>query len=389
MKILMVLENYFDGDTRVENEALSLISNGHEVSIICYSKINRSLIDEYNGITLYRVAIPELIKKSSVAALKFPFYFNFWRREINKVMSSRVFNAIHVHDLPLVKVCYEISMDKGLKLVVDLHENFPALLNISEHTNTPLGKLLCSVKQWEAYEKKYVNLLDNIIVVIEEARERLIKLGVNREKIKVVSNHLKIDSFRGLSKNPKDSGKLVFVYLGGATFHRGLQYVLEAANYLKNYSDKFSVRIIGDGRFMPALKRMVKSLSLSNIEFTGWLTDKESFKELAQGDIAIIPHIKSDHTDNTIPHKLFFYMYYGFPVISSDCIPIKRILEEANAGITFPSGDSEKLAEIMGSFIINPSKITDYSPSTKAVEQKYNWEMEARTLVSLYKQFNN
>ena len=77
-------------------------------------------------------------------------------------------------------------------------------------------------------------------------------------------------------------------------------------------------------------------------------------------------------------------MYYGFPVISSDCIPIKRILEETNAGRTFPSGDPAKLAELMKSFITDQTLISKYAASTKAVENKFNWVSEAETLLALY-----
>ena len=35
MKILMVLENQFPDDERVEKEALSLIKAGHEVHLLC------------------------------------------------------------------------------------------------------------------------------------------------------------------------------------------------------------------------------------------------------------------------------------------------------------------------------------------------------------------
>jgi glycosyltransferase involved in cell wall biosynthesis len=389
MKILMILESIFTGDTRVENEALSLISESHEVGIICYSTTSKSIVEHYKNIKLYRLGISKFIRKSSVAALSFPVYFNFWKKHILKILTSENYDVIHVHDLPLISICYDIAKEKRLKLVLDLHENYPALLEISEHTKTIPGRLLCSVRKWEAYERTFVNMVDHIIVVIEEAKTRLIKLGVDPDKIEIVSNYLKFENYAQFTKQPRQDGKIVFVYLGGVTFHRGLQYVLEAARLINDLSDRFSVKIIGDGRYVAGLKRMVDQYGLKNICFTGWLSEYEAFEKLSDGDVALIPHIKTDHTDNTIPHKLFFYMYYGFPVISSDCNPIKRILEESGSGITFPSGDFRSLAQIMRSFITDPSEMKKYSDSNNAVRGKYNWEPEAKKLLSLYRKLNN
>lgn len=380
----MILESVFTGDTRVENEAVSLMSEGHEVSIICYSKTHTTTVEYYNNIKLYRLGAPEFIKKSSIAALTLPFYFNFWKKNIIKILISENYDAIHVHDLPLISICYNISKLRELKLILDLHENYPVLMQMSEHTKNLPGKLLCSIRKWKNYEKKYVNLVDHIIVVVEEAKTRLIKLGADSNKIKIVSNFLKFENYEQFERKPRKDGKIVFVYLGGITYHRGLQYVLEAAQLLSDFSEKFLIKIIGDGRYMKSLKLITQSIGLKNILFTGWLPEYEAFETLSDGNVALIPHIKSEHTDSTIPHKLFYYMYYGFPVISSNCTPVERIIKESGSGVIFPSGDSESLSQLMKSFIIDPAMMKKYSGSDNLIKEKYNWNNEAKKLLSLY-----
>jgi hypothetical protein len=58
---------------------------------------------------------------------------------------------------------------------------------------------------------------------------------------------------------------------------------------------------------------------------------------LSKSDAAIIPHLRTENNDATYPHKLFQYMYLEIPVISSDCVPLKRILSEAEAGFIYKS----------------------------------------------------
>jgi glycosyltransferase involved in cell wall biosynthesis len=102
-------------------------------------------------------------------------------------------------------------------------------------------------------------------------------------------------------------------------------------------------------------------------------------------DYALIPHIQSQHTNATVPHKLFQYMYAGIPIIASDCTPIKRIIEETNTGIIFRNMDSRDFAEAFKR--IHEKK--DIKPGIRErgkewVEKKYNWVYDSETLVKVY-----
>ena len=81
MKILMVLENQFPDDERVEKEALSLIKVGHEVHLLCATLKKECVGNEnYKGIMLHRVlSNPFLYNKAKIACLRLPFYFVFWK----------------------------------------------------------------------------------------------------------------------------------------------------------------------------------------------------------------------------------------------------------------------------------------------------------------------
>ena len=74
------------------------------------------------------------------------------------------------------------------------------------------------------------------------------------------------------------------------------------------------------------------------------------------------------------------------PVILTDCKPLKRIVEECDCGLVVPSGDYNEMAEA----VIRLYKDKEYSRKLgengrRAVEEKYNWENEAKKLCELYK----
>ncbi|TVR71721.1 MAG: glycosyltransferase WbuB [Marinilabiliales bacterium] len=381
MKILMVLDHEFPPDVRVENEALALVNAGHEVHLACYTRKDRPQRDNFRGIIIQRIPLSTLLYKASVAALTFPFYFSFWERFLDKIISDNGIEALHIHDLPLAKVGKILKYRYGLKLVVDLHENWPALLKVSAHTRTVAGRLLSPVFLWERYERSILRHADAIIVVVEEARDRLAAEGQDREGIAVVSNTLNRDSFQLPDKGP-DPDHYTLYYAGGITYHRGLHTVIEALSLVGDRIPGIRLRIAGSGKYLEPLKDLAGKKNLgTRVEFTGQLTLEEVAGYLAEADAALIPHLKTGHTDSTIPHKLFQYMYANKPVIASDCLPLERIITETQSGIIFRSGSATDLADKLVALY---EKRVTVLPARKWVEQKYNWEADAGVLVSLY-----
>lgn len=389
MKILMVLESGYPPDIRVSNEAASLIAAGHEMHIACFRKPGQAEKEEINGCIIHRFNIGKLRYKSSVGALKFPWYFNFWKRRLEKLISEEMYDAIHIHDLPLSSVAVKLKTKHNLKFILDLHENWPALLSISTHTKTLLGKILCSIPQWERYEKKFTRLADKVIVVVDEAKARLVALGVDPDRIYVVSNTINTDLFN-FPQQLRNPDYITLVYGGGVNYHRGLQFAIGAIPRIKEKIPNIRLWIIGDGNYLETLKKLANTLNVNEyVKFWGWKNQQELLELLSQGDYAIIPHIRSAHTDATIPHKIFQYMYAGIPIISSDCLPLDRILNETGTGVCFKDQDTESFAAVFLSLAENSTFLKQSAKSGKQwVMEKYNWEIDSRNLLKLYENFS-
>ena len=150
MKILMVLDREFPPDLRVENEIDAMLRSGHEVHLACYTRKDKPFLEKSGSLTIHRRPISGFTYKSSVAALSLPFYFSFWKEFLTGILQQGPFDVVHVHDLPLTGPCVELKKKYGLRLIADLHENWPAFVRMSKHTNTPAGKLLSPVFLWHA-----------------------------------------------------------------------------------------------------------------------------------------------------------------------------------------------------------------------------------------------
>jgi glycosyltransferase involved in cell wall biosynthesis len=383
MRILMILDHEFPPDIRVENEMETLSEAGHEIHLACFTRKNRPEYEKSETCHIHRKAISGLVYKSGVAALTFPFYFQFWRGFITRLVREFRFDAIHVHDLPLTEVAAGICRKENIPLTVDLHENWPAYLRISAHTKSLAGRLLSPNRRWVNYEKRSLAAADHIVVVVKEAARRLASIGLNPDHIKVVSNTLNLRHFR-ITPAEKSGDKIILFYAGGLTYHRGLQVVIRAIAEVAQSNIK--CWILGEGSYKAELEILVSELGLEEqVIFKGWQPYEKMTQMMMDADYTLIPHLRSDHTDSTIPHKLFQYMYAGKPIIASDCKPIKRIVNETDSGYIYTSDQPEELAKVLqqlkngdpGSYVEN---------GRKWVTEKYNWSVDSKVLLDLYHQ---
>jgi glycosyltransferase involved in cell wall biosynthesis len=385
MRILMLLENEFLRDSRVEKEVQSLFNAGHEIIVAAITSTGLPYYEKRGNCTVLRKSISPIVAKSSVGALKFPFYLNFWKRYTERILADFKADVIHIHDLPLSRVGVELKKNYKIRLVIDLHENWPSLLSVSVHTNTFLGKLLSSEKQWRAYEKSCTLQAEAVITVVDEMKTRISDLGVPAGKIYVLENTPETSELKKLQFS-RDENYFTLLYVGGISFHRGLQYAIEGMRLLiKEIPAR--LWIAGDGKYTTVLKDQVKRLELEKyVMFYGQLPKKDTEDLMKKSDFGLIPHIRSEQSDNSSPNKLFEYMASGLPILASNCISVKRVLEETNSGISYiydsPSDFADKVKKLY-------SGRKDSSVYTingiNAVANKYNWLHSSSSLLKLYK----
>ncbi|MCX6254056.1 MAG: glycosyltransferase family 4 protein [Bacteroidia bacterium] len=387
MKILMVLESEFPPDVRVENEMLALAEAGYEVHLACSTRKNRPEYEASVKAVIHRKTITPFIYKSSVGCLKFPFYFNFWRNFIFTLCANERFDVIHIHDLPLSKVGVEIKRKFKIPLIIDLHENWPALIKNAPHTATFPGRLLSSNNQWIRYERKMLPEADKIITIIEEARDRVIALGIEPGKICMVSNTINFNNL-SITDKKKDSDTFTIFYGGAINRHRGLQIVLKAIKLCVEKNRNVRLWIVGDGSFREGLKELSDTLNIrSHVRFFGHKPFNEMLDILAESDVAVIPHLRTENNDASSPNKLYQYMYLNKPIVSSDCTSLKRIINETHTGFIYKNDSAEDLSILLEKLFDNRNLLKETDGNgRRAVLEKYNWNTDKEKLIKAYSQ---
>ena len=396
MRIGMILDKEFPPDMRVENEAVTLVQAGHDVFILCFDYNGKQTkSDKYRGIYRTRISKSRKWIKHGRGLINtiFDYYSRFWANRIKKFVRDNGIDVLHIHDLYLVGAGLKTQRQLIIPLVADLHENYVEGLKHYKFANTFPGKYIISISKWEKTEVEWCKGIDHLITVIDEAVERYYSLGIPKEKITVVANYVKQSEFLNCEDNReilnRYQDKFVISYIGGFDIHRGLETVIQAMPEIVKKCEKVKLVLVGKGQNSGELIQLAEEINVGKyISFEGWQPPSNLPSYIKTSDVCLIPHLKTVHTDNTIPHKLFHYMLLEKPVVATNCNPIERIINETKCGLVYKSNDSNGLAECITK-LYKDSELRKKMGKNgkKAVMGKYNWEKTSKHLIDLYSSF--
>ncbi len=392
MNVGMLLDKEFYGDLRVENEVQALCSAGYSVFVYCFTFDGKYKEDHYLGAKVIHLPVSKnfAYKLRGLTNTAFNFYPNYLVKLIKNYIKNNHIDVFHVHDLFLFEAGLKIKeLFPQIKLVGDLHENYVEGLKHYKFANTFPGKFLISIKKWEKSEIEWCKKYNYLITVIEEAVERYSSLGISKEKMSVVANYVNLDTFKIDDFDESIINKYkqykTLTYVGGFDNHRGLESLISAVPKIVKSVRGFKLILVGSGRNHYNIIKLAKNLQIEKyISFEGWQSHNLLPSYIKVSDICIIPHLKTGHTDNTIPHKLFQYMLLKKPVLASNCKPIERIVDESQCGLIYKSNDADDLAQ-KAIELFNHSEINKFGENGyNAVMTKYNWNETSKNLIDLY-----
>lgn len=397
LRIGMILDNEFSGDLRVENEVQALQQAGHNVYVFCLTHGVKPIKEQYFGATIVRIPLAKFWKKklNGLNNTILNFYPIWWKKWIVKLCNEHNIDVLHVHDLWLLDGALRANQILKLPLVSDLHENYVhALANYKWSTTFP-GSVLVSQQKWKRCEQLWLERVDHIIVVIEEAAKRIEEKVVSNKNISVVANYVNLNDFKVADERlvesikTKHEGFYNVTYTGGFDLHRGIENVVRAIPKIIESVSNFRLVLVGAGSNLDDLKALSAELKVNNhVSFEGWQKPEDLPAFIAASDAGIIPHMKTNHTDNTIPHKLFQYMLLSKPVLTSNCDPLLRIVNETQSGKVFVQLDVDDIAKKIIEMASNTSEAAVMGQNgRRSVLNKYNWSATSQTLVELYNKF--
>lgn len=396
MRIGMILDYTFPPDPRVENEATSLVNSGNEVFLFCL-KYDKNQKDEVvKGIQVKRYQSNRLEYKLSALAYTFPFYTNSMKRKIIDFLGKYNVDVIHIHDMRIADAVFKANKKFELPTVLDLHDNMPEIMKLYPHLQKFPGKQLISPKNWKEKEEEFIQKADKIITVSQEFVDEVVdRTEISKDKIVLVPNTVQQSFYKdavvdeSIVERYKDN--FVILYLGDTGLRRGLQTAIESLTILKDEIPTVKLVVVGKNTTDTVLKQQVLELDLGNyVDFEGWKNVKLFPSYIMASQVCISPLHRNIQHDVAYANKIFQYMCFAKPLLVSDAIAQKRLIERTNSGLVHEEQNSLNFADKVMKLYNNENLCEELGKNGKRfIEEEFNWSVTSKELLKLYDTLKN
>ena len=208
--------------------------------------------------------------------------------------------------------------------------------------NVKLGRegLLGRLNQWLLV--KAIKESDAIYTLNKQDKgillDRLKKLGqeINTEKIYVVPSDILFADYDLKAKPVKSTENLVIGTIIRLDEHKGVQYLLEAAQELNKHHRNLEFWIVGDGPYRQRLESMAKHID--NVTFWGYQTDVSPY--LAGMDTFVQP-AEFEGWGRNVKEA----MYFSKPIVGSDVGGIAEQIDDGKTGLLFEPKNVSQLTK--------------------------------------------
>ena len=340
MKVGVVVDNDYINDGRVRKE-VTFISEHYEVDVLCFSHTKNAKKPS----EAYPMFLPKKAKDILFAVSSwFPLYSFLWTRWIRKFIITNDIDVLHVHDLymgpPALAAIRKVK--NQVKLILDLHENFPATVVTYSWTNGFLRNLITQTHIWKKKENEILSNADRIIVLSELYKDDLLSSysSLKQKYIFTFPNVVDFSRFNSfvIDETKERDKRVTYLYFGVVALRRGVFETLDCFKEALKINPDLLLRIIGpvDKADWLRFNQEISALELKDsVEYIPWIPIEELLTEINRVDVCLAPFHNNAQHNSGIANKIFQYMYASKPLIVSDCRPQQDLILMAECGRVF------------------------------------------------------
>ncbi len=369
--VISIVLNNFKNDSRVLKENISLKSAGYDVKVVALYEDFLYEFDEVQGIPVHRIKLKSKnwSKNEIIQVFK---YFEFIYRVIKRYKTSDILHCNDLNTLP-IGVIIKKFFNKNVRIVYDAHEY--------EINDIPYENKY-KIKMKYFIEKYLIKHADTVICVSDKIADEYVRL-YKIEKPDLVLNtphYINLDKkniFRetfGIDEN-----KTIFLYQGALTLGRGIEVLLQTFKEINN--DKYIIVFMGYGILEESIMRSSKKYK--NIYFHKAVPSDILLNYTSSADFGISTIEDSCLSYRyCLPNKMFEYIMADVPVIVSNLIEMKKIVNYYNVGIVVKNNTLDGVIDA----VQNAQKLNkeEIQKNIQIVKEIYNWEEQEKVLLKLY-----
>jgi len=214
-----------------------------------------------------------------------------------------------------------------------------------------------------------------ILVLATRFKLFLEELGIDPDRISVVSATFSGKVFEGIQASPSSSG-MTILFMSRLVSGKGVYELLESFKQVQTRFQDTKLVIIGDGEERKPMDQWVKDNQLSDhIKFAGFLSEREKAQTLVDGDLFVFPTTYAEGC----PAALIEAMAAGLAVITTRAGGIPDIIQQDENGILLDDVDPGTIAAAIEKMLTDKALLA----RVKRNNRQKAWEQyEAKVLTA-------
>lgn len=365
MRILL-LNEYFPPDTsataKMAEAVVDVLARRHQVVVLC----GRPSYDpsERHSYYLLRREQRGNVQVERVGSTAFPRfrmarrlsnYLSYLLLAIPRALMIRADVVLAMTDPPVAGIAGAlIARLKRRPFVYNIRDLYPEM--------ALSGKIVRPtrwVRIWESLHRWALRQAARVIVLGDDARERIISKGVSAERVVVVRDGTRLLSSgrpvdHPVTKEVRSGFRFVVLHAGNLGFCGAWQTVVEAARMLNG--DGAGFVFVGDG----AMRREIEATAngCDAVRFLPFRPAEEVPCVLAAGDVHLVT-VRRGLEGVVVPSKLYSILAAGRPVLvlAPENSDAARLVRRAGCGVVADPEDATSVAALVQELARDPERV--------------------------------
>jgi|GEM_PF-1811006 len=299
------------------------------------------------------------------------------------------YDIVHVHDPELLIPAGILQRMFGRKIVYDVHEFYDEKFAGGDATADWIPKpLLRAVRgAYGAVERAVLPRAAGVVVVSPEMIARY-RRYLPEDRIALVQNFPSLtadDVAAARATEPPMAGPYV-VHTGGASKNRTFDVLVATAEKLRELGVNAPIVNIGAIQLesYPHASDLLARSRAAGVVNTGMLSHAETLRWIAHARVGYQPLADSENNRRGAPRKLFEYVLFGLPVVSSDVGNIGDIVRRHDVGLNVPPLDAAVHAAAITTLLEDAALHAWYAENAQAAAPSFSFETQLPNLTALY-----
>lgn len=366
MKLMVVTPYFYPKIGGMENYALSISKElkknfGYEIVVVTSNHEDKIFKeDNLEGMKIYR--LPRQFKISNT-----PISFK-WKKQIKEIIEKEKPDVINGHSpVPFISdITCRIAKEKNIPFVLTYHNDL-----VKENF---IVNFICKFYYW-SLGNKTLNQSSSIIATSKYYADNSPYLKKRMDKIKIVSPGTTIPK----KVTEYDSKNKIVLFVGQLDkthSHKGLNYLIEAINLVKEKIENVKLIVIGEGDNLENYKSQTQKLNVEkNVSFLGRVSNEELSKNYNLCSVIVLPTYNESEGFGMV---LIDGMAHKRPAIGTNVGGIPYAIKENSDGLIVRPKDSKALAEAIINILENPKLAKEMGEEGyKKVKENFTWDKKA------------